>query len=218
MFSTLKKIAGNADELEDLLTRARSERAALNTALSQVTVQSNRLSEIESALGDLLKRVTTATARVDAVTTRASQAESRLVQVEDLGGRVRAVDDTLTQAERRLAKLSSPGGDLQPQGSCAAREIGRLPSVEHGVGYRKRPLVDLGRGQQCIDRGGNQEARAARVTPQHQVFSFPADRGQHLSRGGTEGEHRPLGVCIRHGDVQHRPHARPEEVGPHQAA
>jgi hypothetical protein len=120
VLETLKKMAAPAraaTDLEQLLTTARTERVALNVALSQASLQSGRLDEIERGLADLAKRVAAATSRVDGVTARASQLDERLTAAEALASRVTSLDASLADAERFRSSLpASPS-----RAGCAGR-------------------------------------------------------------------------------------------------
>ena len=84
-----------ADELEDLLLKARVERAALTNTLSQVEMQASRLTDLEHRLGSAAGQAATAVAQIEKVTERLGQVETRLAVLSDADQRLKALKDGL---------------------------------------------------------------------------------------------------------------------------
>ncbi|MBL8142990.1 MAG: hypothetical protein JNM38_17865, partial [Acidobacteria bacterium] len=101
-----------ADELEEMLLKARVERAALTNTLSQVEMQASRLSDLEQRLGSATGQAAAAVAQIEKVTERLGQVETRLAVLGDAEQRLKSLKDGLKAAEQQMERVSGPDGDL----------------------------------------------------------------------------------------------------------
>ena len=75
-------------ELQELIGKARDERAALSTMLTQVEMQGSKLSTLGKSLDDVNDRAGGTSGKMDALVKRLSKIEASASGVEDSGTRV----------------------------------------------------------------------------------------------------------------------------------
>ncbi len=100
-------------ELQELIGKAREERAALSTMLTQVEMQGSKLSTMGQSLQDVNDRAGGTSGKMDALVKRLSKIEARASGVEDIGTRVETLRSGVSQAEEIAKRLLAPDAELQ---------------------------------------------------------------------------------------------------------
>ena len=102
-------------ELQSLVDKAREERAALSTMLSQVEVRGGKTSlpHVTKAVQKATEQATGATTKLDEVARRLTSLEGRTQGLEQIDGRIQGLLESVGQAEQSAQKLLAPDGELQ---------------------------------------------------------------------------------------------------------
>lgn len=102
-------------EMQALITSAREERAALTEMLTQVSIRSNKLSQMGKSLEQVDQKASTALERLDELFKRLEQLDQRTRTIEGAEARLQDVLDAVKRAEHAADTIVGPGGELQKQ-------------------------------------------------------------------------------------------------------
>ena len=124
MFETLKKggrdkqaaeMRAQGEELRGLISKAREERGALSTMLTQVELRGGKISlpQVGKAVQRATEKITATTTKLDEMTSQLAALEGRTRGLEEIGSRVRGLTESVGQAEQTARTLLAPDGELQ---------------------------------------------------------------------------------------------------------
>ena len=140
-----------SDELQALIAASKEERAALSTMLTQVQLQSARLSSASKSLQEVDEKAGKAHTRLDEVTGRLNQAAARVTELEAIDARIKSLADSVAEAEKEAARLTAPDGELQKHrqaiqnlSSEALQARDSLDGLKRSGGARRAPRPSAG--------------------------------------------------------------------------
>ena len=108
-----KSAKAQVAELQELIGKAREERAALSTMLTQVELQGSKLTTVGRSLQEVNDRAGGIAGKMDAITKRLSTLEARSTGLEEVGSRIETLRGGVGKAEETARNLLAPDGELQ---------------------------------------------------------------------------------------------------------